>query len=240
MSTYAWVEVCSVIVPFLFGFHPRLRFHRHWRAYGAGILIMMALFIPWDAWFTGLGVWGFNAEHVWPLRLAGLPVEEWAFFVCIPYCCLYCYHSFQVLGLRPFPPIITRRISYALLVVLVLVAAFHYERAYTSSALGLCAVWLAFTAFVQKASWLGRFLITYVIILVPFLIVNGILTGTGLEQPVVWYDNTENLGIRILTIPVEDVFYGMLMVGLATSVYEYVINRQGSGSQWSQKAVQPQ
>ena len=59
---------------------------------------------------------------------------------------------------------------------------------------------------------------------------NGILTGTGLEREVVWYDNAENLGLRILTIPVEDVFYGMLMVGLVVSVYEGLIQIRQPGA----------
>ena len=43
---------------------------------------------------------------------------------------------------------------------------------------------------------------------IPFLIVNGLLTSI----PVVLYNDAENLGIRIYTIPVEDVFYGYALL----------------------------
>jgi lycopene cyclase domain-containing protein len=48
--------------------------------------------------------------------------------------------------------------------------------------------------------------------LIPFFIVNGILTGSGLKQPVVWYNNAENIGIRLFTIPVEDIAYGLELI----------------------------
>ena len=56
------------------------------------------------------------------------------------------------------------------------------------------------------------FYITYFLITVTFfIIVNGILTGgmTGgpLNNPPVWYNNSETLNIRFWTIPIEDFFF---------------------------------
>lgn len=59
---------------------------------------------------------------------------------------------------------------------------------------------------------MNKFWITYLVLLLPFFIVNGILTGTGPDNPVVWYNNAENLQLRILTIPVEDFAYGMTLI----------------------------
>jgi len=48
--------------------------------------------------------------------------------------------------------------------------------------------------------------------LIPFFIVNGILIGSFIEEPVVWYNNTENLGIRLGTVPIEDIGYAFVML----------------------------
>lgn len=71
---------------------------------------------------------------------------------------------------------------------------------------------ILFIGFFFGLQYLQRFYIAFLIILVPFFIVNGILTGTGIEEPVVWYNNAENLGIRLLTIPIEDIGYAFTML----------------------------
>ncbi len=59
---------------------------------------------------------------------------------------------------------------------------------------------------------LHRFYISYMVILIPFAIVNGILTGSFIDEPIVWYNNSENVHIRFFTIPVEDFGYAFSML----------------------------
>ena len=93
-------------------------------------------------------------------------------------------------------------------------------RLYTSSTFISLAALLPIMRYGLKVKWLPKFASIYLVILLPFFIVNGILTGTGLEEPIVWYNNEENLGIRLLTIPVEDVFYGFELLLLNVFLYE--------------------
>ena len=77
-----------------------------------------------------------------------------------------------------------------------------------------------FLKFYARPKWIGRFFMTYSVLLIPFVIVNGLLTGTGFDTPIVWYNDAENIGFRLLSIPVEDVFYGMFLVLLIVTLYE--------------------
>jgi lycopene cyclase domain-containing protein len=48
-------------------------------------------------------------------------------------------------------------------------------------------------------------------------VVNGVLTGL----PVVIYNNMENSGIRIGTIPVEDFLYNAILLAMNIGLYEW-------------------
>ena len=50
------------------------------------------------------------------------------------------------------------------------------------------------------------------LLVLSFMVVNGILTGSFISEPIVWYQDDHNLGYRLGTIPVEDSQYMMLMM----------------------------
>ena len=95
-----------------------------------------------------------------------------------------------------------------------------YSNRNTSVTFGLTALFILLHLYVFKSKYLGRFILTYAIILIPFFIVNGILTGSWIEEEVVFYDDTMNLGIRMFTIPVEDSIYGLLLILMNITFYE--------------------
>ena len=61
---------------------------------------------------------------------------------------------------------------------------------------------------------LNSFIVSYIFILIPFFIINGLLTGSFILEEIVWYNDNYNLGIRIGTIPFEDIFYGFSLLFL--------------------------
>lgn len=52
-----------------------------------------APFVIWDMWATDTGQWHFDGTQVLSARLLGLPLEEWAFFVVVPFAGIATYEA---------------------------------------------------------------------------------------------------------------------------------------------------
>lgn len=209
---YLYLNIGSLIIPFLFSFYPKFQFYKHWKGLFIGIAVMMAFFIPWDIAFTNNEFWGFNDTYISGFKLFNLPIEEWLFFICIPYACMFTHYSLRYF----FPKLAfgkrTTSITYiALQCIMIITLWYHYDKWYTLINFGYALLLLGLVYNLQFEK-LQNFLPTFVIILLPFLLINGILTGSFIEDQVVWYNNSENLGIRIFTIPIEDTIYALTML----------------------------
>jgi len=219
---YLVIDLAALSLPFLFSFYPRANFSRKWKYLGPALLFPAVFFLLWDEWFTSMGVWGFNPSYITGLYLFKLPLEEVLFFFCIPYACVFTYEAVGLLIKRDYVKPYSDVITNALIVSLLVAGILNTHRWYTTVTFTLCALFLLFVRYKLKADYLSRFYVAYLFILLPFFIVNGILTGTGLESPVVWYNADENLGIRLGTIPLEDAFYGMLLILMNITLFEFL------------------
>lgn len=236
---YLLVDLGCFVVPFLFSFHPRLKFYQHWKSYCIGALCMAALFIPWDIFFTAKGIWGFNDAYIVGWKLGGLPLEEWLFFICIPYACLFTYHCFRILIRKPWSDAVGNRIGWLVAGMFATLALLCYDRWYTAAAHGLCALYLILHLIVWKTKYLNWFFMMYLVILIPFLSSNGVLTGLDfwsypfintapedITEKIVWYNNNHNLRLRLFSMPADDLAYGMLMLLMTVAGYEWSEKRR--------------
>lgn len=216
---YLAVDLGALLIPFLFSFHPRILFYRHWRAFIIANALTAVPFLLADHYFTQIGVWGFNPDYVMGYYWGALPLEEWLFFFCIPYASVFTFHCLT-LFIASFPKDESyRKLLLFLSLGLSLTGFWFHELWYTASTSIACGFVLLFLLMFTKFR-LVRFLLIYMVLLLPFFVCNGILTGTGLSAPVVWYNNAENLHWRVLTIPVEDFVYGFLLLLLNVFIYE--------------------
>ena len=220
MSLYLILNLASFSIPFLYSFEKRMRFIKWWREVFLAISITAFIFLVWDVIFTKNGIWGFNENYLLGINIINLPLEEWLFFICIPYACIFTHYAFQYF----FPKLklaakTTNTISILLLIILSIVTVVNIQKAYTVYNYSLLIVILLYSLITQEKQ-LKVFYITFLIILIPFFIVNGILTGSFIEGHVVWYNNAENLGIRLGTIPIEDTGYAFSMIFLSIILIE--------------------
>ncbi len=159
-------------------------------------------------------------EYINGLKFLNLPIEEWLFFICIPYASIFTHYALKYF----FPTIgfnrkVTAIITLSFIVILLVVLVFNYEKAYTFYNYSLLVLILLYSL-LSKNKELQSFYITFLVILIPFFIVNGILTGSFIDGEVVWYNNDENLGIRIGTIPIEDIGYAFNMLFMSIILIE--------------------
>ncbi len=212
MWLYSILLVSSISVPLILSFDRKLQFYKQWNIVLPSITIVAVFYIICDVYLTKLGVWGFNFRYVLNISLFNLPIEEWLFFFVIPYASIFLHASIVLYFSKlQLTNTFTKIISTLIIVVGVLLVIFYFDRIYTVYALSLLILALV-ASFFDSTGILNKFYITFLIILVPFILVNSILTGSFIDQEVVWYNNAENLGIRIFTIPVEDFAYGFSLI----------------------------
>lgn len=212
MSLYLILNIASFIIPFAYSFEKKMRFIKWWKSVFLSIFIVAFFFLVWDVWFTKMGVWGFNPTYHVNFTIYGLPIEEILFFICIPYASIFTHYALIYFFSNIFlPKKATKYITMLLLLISLIILFFNDFKWYTFVNLIVFIALLSYS-FISKSNILQRFYLTFLVILIPFFLVNGILTGSFIENEVVWYNNAENLGIRLFTIPIEDSFYAFSML----------------------------
>ncbi|MFL5763236.1 MAG: lycopene cyclase domain-containing protein [Bacteroidia bacterium] len=215
--TYLAVLAFTLSYPLYKSFEEKINYVSKWKYLWPAIFISAIIFIGWDIWFTSMGVWGFDKAHVLGFFLAGLPIEEWLFFFIVPFSCVFIYEVLNYFVRKDVLGKAAKYISFLLVFLLFLIGGQHIYRFHTSITFFSLGFFLLLHQFVLRTPYMGRYYLCWAVCMVPFLLVNGVLTAA----PVICYNNLHILNIRIYTIPVEDVFYGMLQILMVITFYEY-------------------
>jgi lycopene cyclase domain-containing protein len=227
MFTYLLLHIFAVSVPLLRSFEKKhIHFAGNFRYLFPAIIITGIVFVTWDILFTRWGVWSFAHEYVVGIYAGGLPIEEWLFFVTIPFCCLFSYEVLNYFIKKDLLGPFKTYISLGLMLFFATLLILHWNLMYTRWALIFNLVLVALVAFALRPQWLGRFYLMFVVILPLFILCNGILTGAFLGREVVRYAPEFITNFRILTIPIEDAFYAFGMLLMNTTLYEWFRGRR--------------
>ncbi len=232
---YLLVDLFCLSGPFFLSFHNSVSFYKSFKPLLYGLLFMLSIYLPWDILYTYWGIWNFNSTYTLQYRWFILPLEEWLFFIAVPFACVFTFECVRYFKKTSPSNTFTKIASYTIVISAAILCAYgcYKEHWYTFSACLLCLGLLSFHM-IRKTIYLGYFLFAWMILLIPFFISNGILTGIHfykyalintsdieITEAIVRYNNNFNLGIRIWSVPIEDFFYGLAMVLLTLTPYEY-------------------
>jgi len=222
MSLYGWVMIFTILGPFALSFDKKVHFYTYFASLIKSIFPISFLFILWDILFTKNQIWGFTMEYISSIKLINLPIEEVLFFILVPFACVFIYevvkHYFPNLKVSTFiKPFNFTFIGLGIILIINGIGNWYTCSAVSSSILLV----LIFGVFLKK-EWYGWFVVGFLVALIPFLIVNGILTGAVTPKPIVWYSENHIVGWRIITIPVEDIYYNMTLLLPITAIFEFL------------------
>ncbi len=219
--TYALLLAGSIFFPLVLSFDRKVAFYRYWKFLFPSTLVTATVFIIWDIYFTRHNVWWFNNEFVTGWFIAGLPIEEWLFFFVIPYCCMFIYEVSRAYFTREWKGFI-QPLNVILFIVFLGVTVLNFDRTYTAVNFGIATFLIGLQFFLKThKTYLFHFYTAYALSLIPFFLVNGVLTS----MPVVGYNNEENLAIRVWTIPIEDSAYLVNLLLMNLNIYEWLKKR---------------
>lgn len=206
--TYILINFFTVIICFLASFDRRVQFNRYFGTFLLSSTIVAIPFIIWDIWFTKMGVWWFDVNYTLGWKIAGLPLEEWMFFYCIPFACVFTYYCLEKFFSFDWSERYNHFIVFTTVIVLFVAGLLFYNKIYTLLTVVVTILTICYLHFIAKKRWIAKASLIYFILMPGFFAVNGILTGSFIPSPVVNYNPDDFLGIRMITIPVEDVVYG--------------------------------
>jgi len=214
--TYLFLNLVTIAGPLALSFDKKVAFYKNWKPFTLSMLATSTLYIVWDIWFTKSNVWLFNPQFLCGKWFANLPLEEYIFFIIIPYACLFIYAC-----LKAYLPNFSfnkalKPIVISLMAIGLIAIAINPSHLYTTITFGFLFITLSALLLTRHTAHLSHIILAWIIALLPMAYVNGVLTS----KPVLIYNDAQNLGIRIATIPIEDFFYNMVYMLWMITVYE--------------------
>ncbi len=205
--TYLFLNLVTILGPLTLSFDKKVAFYKSIPFFLKSMLVTSSLYLIWDILFTEFGVWKFNTPYLIDTFVINLPIEEYIFFLVVPYACLFIYEC-----LKAYFPHVNIHANYGWIGISILSLAMSIlfiSQIYTLLTFGfilvtLLAIYKFERTLFNKIS--NHLLLAWIVALIPMAYVNGVLTS----KPVLIYNDLENCNLRIGTIPFEDFFYNLL------------------------------
>lgn len=219
-SYYMMLHIIVAVPVLLLSFDAKVAFYKKWKYLFPSIIIVGLVFILWDIWFTNLGVWGFNESYFLGIKIFSLPIEECLFFLTVPFACAFIYECIKAYFPNAHKGINDKWVTIGFASSCLILALANFERIYTSVTLLLLGIFLICHYLLLENRYRTKFYMMFFVALIPFCLINGALTGSFSQEPIVLYNQEEILGLRVFSIPLEDFFYCMLYLFCVIVLFE--------------------
>ncbi|MEJ2636724.1 MAG: lycopene cyclase domain-containing protein [Calditrichia bacterium] len=213
---YLIYNLVIIAGPLALSFEKGVHYISRWKYFLPAIVVVLIPFIIWDSLVTGKH-WWFNENYTLDFRLAGLPLEEWLFFITVPFACLFVWEIIRAKSRNPVRLKLSP-IQWLLIAGFIPGIFFLFDgRQYTGITLFALGITALLDMLLKTDILLRPRTYLYLAIITAFILIfNGFLTA----RPVVLYNNAFQLSFHIFTIPIEDFGYGYSLILLNTILYD--------------------
>jgi lycopene cyclase domain-containing protein len=214
--TFLFIDVLVFFIPMLLMLDKRFKSKKTFNQIVPGLLLMAALFTVWDLVFSHLLIRTFNPTYVIGYYFLGIPFEEYLLFLLIPFTVTVIYEYM----LNLFPERMHQQSGNTFATILALLFLFlaiaFRQHQYTFYTCIFSSLLLQFNVYFLKSAFLGRYFFVFAVALVPAMLIHAVLTS----HPIIQYSNTGISGIKIGTIPFEDIVLFLLQTLLVITIFD--------------------
>ncbi len=220
--TYFFIDFATLFFPIVLSFESKVHYFKSWKNAFLSALIIAIPFLIWDSLFTEWGFWGFNEDYITGIKVFNLPIEEILFFIIIPFACTFIYEVVKYYFRKYQLTLLNRIFFFAIPLYAILISTFGETGYYTLSVIITSSIVLSWLILQKDYS---KIPLAFIISLLPFFIMNGVLTGAITDEPVVWYNEAQKVAGRIGTIPYEDILYSFTLLVSNMLLFEFIQKR---------------
>lgn len=215
--TYLLINLALLFLPVLLFSIRQLNFTDNSKFIILAVLISVFAFSIPTEFMTQLKVIVFNPPYLSGMTLWQLPVEELLLLFLLPLSGIAVYlflnHRFPDNG----PEKYSLAFSNIMLGVCIAMLYFGHQKLYTLFTFSILFVFILYIEYVNSIRFMYRFYRAFLVTLIPFYIVYGVLVNL----PVLQYNSAETLNFNQFNIPFETPFYFMGMLLLSVYLFEF-------------------
>lgn len=214
---YLLINLALLLLPVLLFSIRQLNFTDNSKFIILAVLISVFAFSIPTEFMTQLKVIVFNPPYLSGMTLWQLPVEELLLLFLLPLTGIAVYlflnHRFPDNG----PEKYSLAFSNIMLGVCIAMLYFGHQKLYTLFTFSILFVFILYIEYVNSIRFMYRFYRAFLVTLIPFYIVYGVLANL----PVLQYNSAETLNFNQFNIPFETPFYFMGMLLLSVYLFEF-------------------